>query len=176
MNNKTPHPSPKGFTLIELLVYLTLVSGILVTATTFAWNIINSRTKAFAIQEVEQNGRLMMDRIVQEIHQAQKVEAPAIGDKSDSLSLNMRAASEDPVVFSLYNARLYVSHGAAAPVALSTDDVMVTSLVFRNIGTADGTTSSVEVELVLEHRNPDRRQEWQADETFTTAVTLRDTY
>lgn len=176
MNNKLKHRSIKGFTLIELLVYLTLVSGILITATTFAWNIINSRTKAFAIQEVEQNGRLIMERIVQEIHQAQGVSTPAVGGKSDSLSLSMRTANQDPIVFSLHSGRLYLSRGVSAPVALSTNDIVVTSLVFHNIGTPDGTTSNIAIELVLGHRNPDRRQEWQADETFTAAVTLRDVY
>ena len=37
------HKKTKGFTLIELLIYIALVSGILIAATSFAWNIINSR-------------------------------------------------------------------------------------------------------------------------------------
>jgi type II secretory pathway pseudopilin PulG len=168
--------SGAGFTLIELLIYLTLVTGILISATTFAWNIINSRTKAFAIQEVEQNGRLIMERIIQEVHQAGKVNTPTGGNSSSKLSLAMRNTQQDPTMFLLNGTQLYLSHGVIAPVAISTDDVLVTSLIFRNLSNSSGTTRNIEIELVLEHRNPDHRQEWQARETFTTMVELRDIY
>lgn len=53
----------KGFTLIELIIYIAIVAVILVLASGFAWNIIQSDTKAACYREVQQNGRFAMEKI-----------------------------------------------------------------------------------------------------------------
>ena len=165
-----------GFTLIELLIYLSLVSGILIAATSFAWTIINSRTKAFAVQEVEQNGRFITERLTQAIRQAQDVTTPHTGEVSNSLSLIMRDSPLNPTEFTSQNNQVLFSQGGSPPVALNSSQVMVKNLDFYNLSTANGRSHHVRIVLELEHRNPDQRQEWQASDTFATTVELRDTY
>jgi type II secretory pathway pseudopilin PulG len=176
MNNKYPRQLRLGFTLIELMIYLALVSGVLVAVTTFAWNIINSRTKAFAVQEVEQNSRLIMEKIVREVQQAHRIITPDTGGSSDSLTLTMRDGQRDPVIFSWSDGHVYLSAGQAEPLVLSSDQVIVTALRFQNLSTPDGRGRNIAIVLEVQHLNPARRQEWQAQETLTTAVELRDIY
>lgn len=166
----------KGFTLVELMIYIALVAGILIAATSFAWSIINSRTKAFAIQEVEQNGRVIMERLTQEIHQATQITSPALGVGDSSLVLVMRDNQNDPTTFALDTNRIVMTQGGNPTLPLSSDQVIVTDLQFINYSTPNGKTNNVKIILQLDHLNPDNRQEWQATGDFTTTVELRDIY
>jgi prepilin-type N-terminal cleavage/methylation domain-containing protein len=171
-NNR--HDKKAGFTLIELLVYLALVSGVLIVATTFAWEIINSRTKAFAVQEVEQNGRLIMERLIQETHQAVKIAEPQIGTESKQLILSMRDKQNDPISITLQEGQLFLSQADGKPQALSSKEVIVSRLSFFNASTSNDRSHNVIIKFTIDHMNPSNRQEWQASETFSTAVELRD--
>ncbi|GEM_PF-1930298 len=166
----------KGFTLIELVVYLALVSGILVTATSFAWNIINSRTKAFAVQEVAQNGRFISERLVQVVHQAMKIVEPQPGESSERLLLTMRESADDPTKFIFSDGRLFMARGDGEPLVMNSDQVFVKSLRFVNLSPSNAKSQNLKIIIELEHVNPENRQEWRAAEIFTTAVELRDNY
>lgn len=174
MNSHTLRHNTLGFTLIELLIYITLVSGILITATSFAWGVINSRTKTFAVQEVEGNGRFIMDRLTQEVHQARKVAEPLSGQESKQLIVAMRDTQFDPTIVVVENGQLFLAEGGKPKVALSSSQVTVTKLQFINMSTADNKTLNIKIVLGLEHRNPDHRQEWQASDVFETTVEIRD--
>ena len=166
--------SGAGLTLIELLVYISLVVGILITATTFAWNIINSRTKAFAIQEVEQNGRFIMEKITQTTYSATDITSPTPGNSANQLELVLKDLTYDPTVFTVVNNTIQMSEGAGGFINLSSDRVRVTDLIFRNMSSANGKTKNVEVTFTLEHLNPDNRQEWQFSDNFKATIELRD--
>lgn len=163
-----------GFTLLELMLYITLVAGILITATSFAWTIINSRTKAFAVQEVEQNARLILETITQSAHAAQDITQPAAGAAGATLALTMRDPLSSPTTFTPAGTALTVSAGAGPAVALHSANVQVTSLQFSNLSDAAGTSKNVTVRVTLSHRNPDNRAEWHYERTYTTTIELRD--
>lgn len=163
-----------GFTLIELLVYLSLVTGILITATTFAWNIIGSRTKAFAVEEVEQNGRLIMERLTRDLHQAVKANEPQPGLGSDKLSLAMRDKAADPIVYYVKEGQLFISQADSQPQALSSKEVVISKLIFTNLSSANAKSRNIKISFVISHLNPSNRVEWSFTDTFTTAVELRD--
>ncbi len=164
----------KGFTLLELVIYLTLVVGILVTATTFAWNIINSRTKAFAIQEVQQNGRFIMDKFTQTVRSAQDITVPVTGASGDTLELVMRDVSKDPIIFSLSGGILSMSAGGGTTYDLHSSAITVSALQFTNVSSVDDASRNVQVQVTLEHKNPENRSEREFSETFRTTIELRD--
>ena len=166
--------SRTGFTLIELLIYIALVSGILIVATTFAWNVINSRTKAFAVQEVQQNGRFIMEKITRAAQGAIDINSPAIGESGNLLNLVMEDSQQDPVIFEVSGGRLRMSQAGGAFIEISSNRVMITNIEFKNLSTPDGRTRNIKVNLTLEHLNPDNRPEWQFSDIFSTAIELRD--
>lgn len=71
MRNKSS--SHKGFTLIELLV-VTAVMGILaVVSATIISNVLRSANKTNIINEIRQNGNLVIDKFERELKQAERV-------------------------------------------------------------------------------------------------------
>ena len=153
---------------------ITLVVGILVTATTFAWSIINSRTKAFAVQEVQQNGRFILEKITQAAHSARDITTPLIGSPGNSLELVMNDVVQDPIIFSVNGGMLSMSEGGAADRALHSNAVTISSISFTNMSLANGKSKNVKITITVENKNPENRIERAFSETFTTTIELRD--
>ena len=170
MNSK----KQSGFTLIELSIYITLVAGILIMATSFAWNIINSRTKTISISSVEQEGRYILEKFSQSVHQASAMSLPATGASGNQLVLTMADAPSNPIIISTSSNKLYFQRGAGSAVQMHSDNVIVTSVSFTNLSTADGKTRNVQINLTLEHINPNQRREREYQKDFTTSAELRD--
>lgn len=167
-------PTQKGFTLLELVIYITLVVGILVTATTFAWNIVNSRTKAFAVQEVQQNGRYIMDKITQTVRGAQDITTPGTGTSGTTLEVVVRDVAKDPIIFVLSGGELSMSAAGGTTYNLHSGAITVSVLQFTNVSSTDDASRNVQVQLTLEHKNPENRSEREFSETFITTIELRD--
>jgi len=60
----------KGFTLIEMLLYTAIIVIFLIGAISFGWNIIYGNAKSQNYQEVTQNLRFTVKRILYEIRNA----------------------------------------------------------------------------------------------------------
>jgi len=80
----------KGFSLIELIIYIAVSSIMLVAIVSFVFVILQSRTRNFVINEVEDQGRKTADTIVRNIHNAESVDLPSIeGIISDITNPNL---------------------------------------------------------------------------------------
>ena len=164
----------QGVTLIETLVYLALVSGILLVATSFAWNIINSRTKAFTIQEVEQNGRFITQKIAGVIKEANLIVFPLTGDTANNLDLEMDDGGTETISINLNGNDLEWQEDGGPTILLNSNQVKITSMEFVNLSTANNRSRNVKLLMTIEHINPANRTEWQYVEDFETTIELRD--
>ena len=107
----------KGFTLIELIIYIAIISIILTFTFGYAWNVIYGGVKTASYREVQQNGRLAMEKIARVIRDGQ-----------------------DPnTVFTVTSNVLYENG-----TALTSDRVKVTNLVFTSYGDSYKTEMTVE--------------------------------
>ncbi|MFH1207739.1 MAG: hypothetical protein V1668_04000 [Patescibacteria group bacterium] len=172
--NKGITKNQVGMTLIELSIYITLVAAILVMATSFAWNIINSRTKAYAVQEVEQNGRYIIEKFSQAVRQANDITAPVISTSGATLTLVMKSAPVSPTVLSLSGTQLTFKEGAGASVALNSAAVKVTNVNFSNISSTNNKSKHVRLQFTLQTVNPGGRNEHEFKNDFDTSVELLD--
>lgn len=163
----------KGFTLIELMIYIAIVAGILIVATSFAWNVINSRTKTFVIQEVEQNGRFIIEKISRSALGAQSITAPLVGATGSSLDLIVDDAPLTTVDFILNAESIQMSNDGGPYIDLNSNNVRVTNLDFINLSSADSRTKNIKIRFTLDHVNPENRQEWSYSDTFETTIELR---
>jgi len=168
------HKENKGFTLVELMIYITMVAGILIVATSFAWNVINNRTKSFAIQEVEENGRFIMDKITRTAQGAQSITLPLAGATGSAMDLIIESAPVTTADFILNSEHLQMSDNGGPYLNLNSNNVRVTSLEFKNLSSTDGRTKNIKIILSLEHVNPENRQEWKYSNSFETTIELRD--
>jgi Tfp pilus assembly protein PilW len=169
----------RGFTLIEFLVYSAIIVVVGVISVEFIINIYSGKAKAQAYFEVQENARLAMERITQEIHGARAIGASNFGvnlaaTPGAKLSLDMRDASLNPTEFDVAGSALRIKQGAAGPYELTNNQVRVTNLVFRNFSSPDGRSKNIGIELTIEYVNPSGLPEWQASVSLRSAVELKD--
>ncbi len=171
----------RGFTLIEFLVYSTIVVVIGVVSVEFILNIYEGKAKSTAYFEVQENARLAMERIVQEIHGAKNINlgSSSFGvnlatNPGTKLSLEMKDASLNPTEFDVSSGVLRIKQGVSGPYELTNNQVQVTNLTFRNFTSPNGKSINIGVELTIEYINPENLPQWQASIALRTTVELRD--
>lgn len=120
----------------------------LVLMTGFFWNIIFGNIKELAFQEVQQNGRFALTKIIRETKKAIEIDSPSPGSSSDSLILVMADSSSDPTVFEAVDGNLMMSQGKEGPYQLTSDQVIVSSLQFTNLSYPDG-PGTIRIEMKI---------------------------
>ena len=159
-----------------------IVVGILIAASTFAWNIIGSKTKSQAMQEVQANAYIVMERISHDIRNASDVDPRSafeinIADPAhttEAFVLTAHEVSITPIVYTVDNGTLYVSRRGGTPISLTSNAVEVTDLTFSNLSSSAGTTAQVSIRLSLIYRNPTQQNSRYAELTLTTSAEVRD--
>ncbi len=61
----------KGFTLIEIIIYVGLLGIILMLVSGYAWNILQGSTRSTSRQEVQQNARFGLEKIIRTVRAGQ---------------------------------------------------------------------------------------------------------
>lgn len=158
-----------GYTLIELLLYAVIVSMVLSSVTYFFGAAVDARVKAQSILEVNDQGTAVMDYMLRTIRNATSITAPAAAASASSLTLVVPTGSLSPTVFNLSGTTLQVTEGAAAAVALTSADVQISSLTFTNL-TRSGTGGIVQVSFTMGRTNPNSRNEYDYQRTFTSSA------
>ncbi|HEX6462008.1 MAG TPA: prepilin-type N-terminal cleavage/methylation domain-containing protein [Candidatus Saccharimonadales bacterium] len=159
----------RGYTLIELLLYVVVISSLLTSITYFFGVIVEARVKNQTIAEVNDQGSATIDGITQTIRNATSISTPAAGASAASLTLVVPTGSLSPTIYSLNGTVLQIKEGTAANVALTSGDVQVSNLLFKNL-TRAGTPGIVQVSFTLSRINPVGRNEYDYQKTFTTSV------
>lgn len=165
-----------GFTLIELLIYIAIVGAVAVTFVNFSVSISNSGNKSFVVQEVHGNGRVALDLISQRIRAATGVNTGSSTFNSDPgvLSLEMADAAKNPTIINLTadDGVLQIKEGASSAIAITSDEVKITNLVFTNL-TPTGARENIRIQLTVGYNNSSGDVEYTYSKSFQTAVSLR---
>lgn len=162
-----------GFTLTEMLVYIATLSLIVLAICSFIFWLVYSNNKAKAIREVLDNSRRAMAIITQEIKEAKSIYAPTTN--SDQLSLETKKylpAGEmiSYLDFYICENRICLKKESQNPIVLTSDEVIINSLTFTQVGASN---LSVEVDLIVEYKNPQNRPEYKASFHLNSTVSLR---
>ena len=162
----------KGYTLIELLLYVVILGLILTPLTYFFGMTSEARVKAQSISEVEDQGTAAMDYITQTVRNAYSVSAPAAAASGSSLTLVVPTTALSPTVFSLNGTTLQVKEGTGATIPLTSGDVQVTNLTFKNL-TRSGTSGVVQISFTITRtNNSGGRNEFDYQQTFTSSAEI----
>jgi len=162
----------KGFTLIEMLLYLAILSVVVLALSSFLLLSYTSRVKGGVIAEVEQQGSQTMSIIAQNIRNAQSITAPIAGISSNSLTLTEFTGAVSPSIFDQSGNTLRITEGAAIPINITSNRVIVSSLNFQNLSRPN-TPGIVQIKFTLTHVNPDNRGEYIYSKSFTSTASLR---
>lgn len=160
-----------GYTLIELLLYVALVGAVLTSVTFFFGVTLDARTKNQSILEVNEQGTAVMDIVTQTIRNSNSITVPTIGTSGASLTLVVPTGALSPTVFSLSSGAVQIKEGAGALAPLTSSKVQVSSLTFENVSRAS-TPGSVQVSFVVSRVNPNNRNEYDYQKTFTGTAEL----
>lgn len=165
----------QGFTLVEMILYLFIVGVILSVLALFLLQLLNARTKTYAISEVLSSAHLIEERLSEAVRHASSVEVADSVFQSDPgvLSLNMVNADRTPLVFSLTqdNGQFQLSEGGNNPVVLSPEQIEITNLVFTNLTTQDD-TGMIRVEFTVKISSDSATKAFAYEQSFQTALRI----
>jgi len=162
----------RGYTLIELLLYVSVVGSLLITVSYFFATAAEARIKNQSITEVNEQGAAAMEYITQTMRNADSISSPAAGATAAALTVAVPTGSLSPTIFDLSGTTLQVKEGAAAYINLTSSNVQISSLTFKNL-TRSGTAGIVQVSFVVTRTNPDNRAPYEYQKTFVSSVALR---
>lgn len=165
----------KGFSLIEILIYIVIVGVIAIVFVTFVIDITVSAQKSRVNQEVQQQLRFSMQRIIQEIQAADDINtgASTFDLHPGVLSLATDDVSTNPTLFSLNNGQLEITEGVAAAQALTSSKYVVTNFVVEDLSVA-GRTKVIRVSITMEHPNPENVEIYNVNQTLTGSAVIRE--
>jgi Tfp pilus assembly protein PilW len=161
----------KGYTLIELLLYIVIIGSLLVPLAYFFGMTTEARLKGQSIAEVDDQAVAAMDNITQTIRNATSITTPAAAGSGASLTLVVPTGTLSPTIFSLNGTALQVKEGTGANVALTSSDVQISNLTFKNL-TRSGTSGIVQVSFTVTRVNSGGRNELDYQKTFTSSAEI----
>lgn len=161
----------KGFTLMEILVYMAVLVIIVLAVSTFLIWATRSNSKAQAIGETSDNARRAMEAMLYEIREAKSIYLPTFSSNQLSLETSHYSASGESssyIDFYLCGTSLCFKKESANPFALTSDRVEVNNLQFIQVA-----TSSIQINLGINFKNPQNRPEYQASINLISTASLR---
>lgn len=169
----------KGFTLIEVLLYIAIVTIIMSAFILFAWNAIILGAKNNTQQELYAQGRIVSERILSEIRNANDIntgtsnfDVDLVNNSSYQLSLNADTPN-NPTIFSVSSGILMIKLGAATAVPLHSDTIHVTSLIFSNYSSGDGKTKNIKYILTFTPSSSSASQAYKGTVTLESSAEIR---
>jgi prepilin-type N-terminal cleavage/methylation domain-containing protein len=163
-----------GFTLIEILLYIAILGILMITISSFLIWSNRSNIKAKVMRETLEDARRAMEIMAREIKEAKSIYTPTT--KSDQLSLetiDYLPADEKTtyIDFFLCGSSLCFKKESQDPVSITKDNIEVNQLVFTRI--VSGSSTSIQIELGMNYKNPGNRPEYQATVNLTSTASLR---
>lgn len=164
----------RGFTLVELIIYITLTVLIGTAILSFSIQVVETSQKSRSFQEVQQNARVAMQRMIQEIKSASDLNtgSSAFDVHPGVLSLEHQTGGLDPTVFDISSGTLRITQGANGPYDLTSSNVRVSNLVFTNLSSS-GRVKVIRIEMTVDHANPGSRNYLDARTTVQATAVLR---
>ncbi len=160
----------KGFTLIESLLYISLVSVVLLSFIGFITAIVESQNKTLTINEVNQNGAIVVDYLNNYFRSSDSINSPTAGNSANSLSLVNGVIN--PVVVNITSGAIQITEGANPAISLTSSNVIASNLTFKNL-TPTGLNEVIHYEFILTHVNPDNRSDLNYSKTFYGSAYFR---
>jgi type II secretory pathway pseudopilin PulG len=167
MNTHT-YNQTRGFTLIEILLYLALVMIMLAVLGAIGIDVLGSRAKATAQQEMHYASVFAHEKLRNAIAGSQTIVSPTLGGVGSELVLSMSAPEHDPTIFSVVEGVLYMQEGVSEPHAVTPAAIVVSKVQFSNVG-----DEAVRSAMHLDAHNPHMRSSYAASSTFYSTTRLR---
>lgn len=158
-----------GFSLAEFILYLGIATTVILVATDVVFRLMATKNKQESLEEVTQNGRIAFERIMLSIRNASSVTIPAKGTTSSILGLTWNGVS---TTYSLSGGILLLKEGTQATTTLTTPDVTIQALEFRNVS-ATGAPAIIRVRIGVSSTNPSGDPDVTGGQEYVGTATVR---
>ncbi len=177
--------SKKGFTLIELLVVTAIIGVLAIVSATVFNTILSAQNKTAIVNEIRQNGNIIIDKLDRDIKQASRVCATSellVGgcggtDTSITVTLDTNIVwSCDPAGESFIRDSVSVTNSdsrSGVRIAASPPSDGHPQCQFTVTDPSLSPTQIIEARFTLEQRNPSNRAELQSQVPFQVTVGTR---
>lgn len=166
----TDKNSAKGFTLIETIIYVAIIGIVLTAFALFGFAIAAVSAKNHAAVEAQANARIIMSYLTDQIRASGGVVAPDKNSEGAVLELDMPDSSEN-LVLRVDDGVLFAYLGANEPFFISSSELEITELNFKNLAQA-GEKDSIAIFLSLKYRY-DSSLEYSGVFETQTAVSVK---
>lgn len=165
----------KGFSLIEVIIYTAILAIIFILVVNSLSIVIKAFNQGRLAIKINNSTETAMERMIREIRFANDIDASSVLDSHPGhLVLNtFELGTENPTTAEFYidSGKLMIKEGAASAIQLTSSDLTVTNLVFRQI-TASSTSEAVKIEMTIQGASGN----YQKTEDFYNTVILRGNY
>jgi len=158
----------KGFTLIELLITLIIFSLVVLSMTAIATSIIKSQRKAFALQNIQEAGRYILESMSKEIRMS-IIDTPDSGGSSVTF-LDITNADGQDVDYRFINQKLRRRVGGGWWQDVSPANLEVTGGFYVR---RDPFPNRAVVTIVMKARDTGARTEEQAEIYLQSSIAPR---
>jgi len=163
-----------SFTLIEMLVYIAILGILIIILSSFLIWSNNSNVKAKVMRETLEDASRTMEFMTREIRAAKGVYTPTTNSSQLSLETTKYLPQDEDTTyidFFLCGSQVCFKKESQAPVALTKENVEVSSLVFTEV--VSGGVPSIQIDLAVHYKNPQNKPEYQAVVSLTSTASLR---
>jgi len=142
----------RGFTLVEFLIYIALVSVVVTSLILWVLSLAGVRDKNYAVGEVQSNAQMILSIVERGVKQAEAIIAPAAGTAGVTLELDRPGALPN-AIFRVVDGTLYFEVTGSPSLAVSSRQVAIMDLVFRNLTGAFDNRANVAVRAIVRFRD-----------------------
>ena len=152
----------KGFTLIETIIYTAIIAAIFILVVNSLSIVIKAFNQGRVAIKINNSAEVAMERMTREIRFAYDI------DGSSDLS---HLVLNTDVEFYLDSGKIMIIDRGANAVALTSDDLTVTNLIFRQINSSS-VSKAVKIEMAIQGSSGN----YQKTENFYNTAILRGSY
>ncbi len=161
----------RGFTLIEILIYTAILAIIFILVVNSLSIVIKAFNQGRVAIKINNSAETAMERMTREIRFAYGVDAASTLDHLVLNSYVLGTETPTTVEFYIDSGKLMIKEGVSPAGQLTSSDLSVTNLGFRQI-TTSSMSKAVKIEMTIE----DSSGNYQKTEDFYNTIILRRSY
>ena len=159
--------SDKGFTIIEMLMYMGLLSILLIIMVDLLAASLDIQLESQATSSVDQDGKFIINRLVNDIHRAQTIAYPSLG-ATQSGTLQLIIDGEN-YTYSTNSGSFVIASGSASD-SLNSFNTTAPSVFFKRFGNSGG-KNALQVTIIIKSKTS--KTSGTETKTMQTTVGLR---
>ena len=163
-----------GFTIVEIMVSIGIMSVVLIGIVSFVLWMSYYSAKTKADREAVDNARRTMDIMAYEIKSSKGIYTPTTTSSQLSLETAKYLPADETstfIDFFICGSALCLKKESQNPIALTSDSVKVSSLLFTQI--KNGSINSIQISLIIDYNNSNTGNGNYSSISLTSTATPR---